>query len=335
MLGADLSAEVTTPQPYTVAGRGGAPVHGRRARPGHQAQRRRAGSPPAASPPTCCRRRPRWTSCSRSAPTRCSSRPARATRPPPTTPVALARTVMARRIPLFGICFGSQILGRALGFGTYKLGYGHRGINQPVLDRATGKVEVTSHNHGFAVDAPLRRAGRHRVRRGRGQPRLPQRRRGRGAALPRRARLHRAVPPGGGGRAARRGLPVRPLRRADRGSTSMPKRTDLRHVLVIGSGPIVIGQACEFDYSGTQACRVLRAEGLRVIAGQLQPGDDHDRPGVRRRDLRRADHAGVRRAGDRPGAPGRAAGHPRRADRAEHGRRAARGRACWTSTASS
>src|ERR671916_338647 len=70
-------------------------------------------------------------------------------------PVALAREVTRRRIPLFGICFGSQILGRALGFGTYKLGYGHRGINQPVLDRTTGKVEVTSHNHGFAVDAPL------------------------------------------------------------------------------------------------------------------------------------------------------------------------------------
>ncbi|MBB5873141.1 carbamoyl-phosphate synthase small subunit [Allocatelliglobosispora scoriae] len=70
-------------------------------------------------------------------------------------PVALAREVMRRRIPLFGICFGSQILGRALGFGTYKLGYGHRGVNQPVMDRTTGKVEVTSHNHGFAVDAPL------------------------------------------------------------------------------------------------------------------------------------------------------------------------------------
>jgi carbamoyl-phosphate synthase small subunit len=69
-------------------------------------------------------------------------------------PVALAQEVMRRRVPLFGICFGSQILGRALGFGTYKLVYGHRGINQPVLDRATGKVEVTSHNHGFAVDAP-------------------------------------------------------------------------------------------------------------------------------------------------------------------------------------
>jgi carbamoyl-phosphate synthase small subunit len=73
-------------------------------------------------------------------------------------PVALAREVMRRRIPLFGICFGSQILGRALGFSTYKLSYGHRGINQPVMDRATGTVEVTSHNHGFAVSAPIDQA---------------------------------------------------------------------------------------------------------------------------------------------------------------------------------
>src|SRR6188768_1940829 len=51
----------------------------------------------------------------------------------------------------------------------------------------------------------------------------------------------------------------------------MPKRSDLRHVMVIGSGPIVIGQACEFDYSGTQACRVLRAEGLRVSLVNSNP----------------------------------------------------------------
>ncbi|MEU9330226.1 glutamine-hydrolyzing carbamoyl-phosphate synthase small subunit [Streptomyces canus] len=70
-------------------------------------------------------------------------------------PVALMTAVLERRTPLFGICFGNQILGRALGFGTYKLKYGHRGINQPVQDRTTGKVEVTAHNHGFAVDAPL------------------------------------------------------------------------------------------------------------------------------------------------------------------------------------
>ncbi|MER5718433.1 glutamine-hydrolyzing carbamoyl-phosphate synthase small subunit [Streptomyces sp. NPDC002132] len=70
-------------------------------------------------------------------------------------PVALMSEVLERKTPLFGICFGNQILGRALGFGTYKLKYGHRGINQPVQDRTTGKVEVTAHNHGFAVDAPL------------------------------------------------------------------------------------------------------------------------------------------------------------------------------------
>ncbi|GAA2436980.1 glutamine-hydrolyzing carbamoyl-phosphate synthase small subunit [Streptomyces macrosporus] len=70
-------------------------------------------------------------------------------------PVSLMRGVLERSTPLFGICFGNQVLGRALGFGTYKLKYGHRGINQPVQDRLTGKVEVTAHNHGFAVDAPV------------------------------------------------------------------------------------------------------------------------------------------------------------------------------------
>lgn len=70
-------------------------------------------------------------------------------------PVALMRQVLERSVPVFGICFGNQILGRALGFGTYKLKYGHRGVNQPVQDRATGRVEISAHNHGFAVDAPL------------------------------------------------------------------------------------------------------------------------------------------------------------------------------------
>jgi carbamoyl-phosphate synthase small subunit len=69
--------------------------------------------------------------------------------------VAAVRGVLEARRPLFGICFGNQILGRALGLGTYKLRFGHRGLNQPVLDRVSGTVRVTSHNHGFAVDAPL------------------------------------------------------------------------------------------------------------------------------------------------------------------------------------
>ena len=68
--------------------------------------------------------------------------------------VELVRNVLADEIPFFGICFGHQILGRALGFETYKLPFGHRGINQPVIDLTTGKVEITAHNHGFAVAAP-------------------------------------------------------------------------------------------------------------------------------------------------------------------------------------
>ncbi|WP_207670031.1 glutamine-hydrolyzing carbamoyl-phosphate synthase small subunit [Glaciibacter flavus] len=69
--------------------------------------------------------------------------------------VDILRTVLRADVPYFGICFGNQLLGRALGYGTYKLPFGHRGINQPVLDRATGRVEITAHNHGFAVDAPI------------------------------------------------------------------------------------------------------------------------------------------------------------------------------------
>jgi carbamoyl-phosphate synthase small subunit len=81
--------------------------------------------------------------------------------------VELATAVLERRIPLFGICFGNQILGRALGRNTYKLRYGHRGINVPVIDAATGRVAITAQNHGFALegeqgetfDTPFGRAG--------------------------------------------------------------------------------------------------------------------------------------------------------------------------------
>ncbi len=69
--------------------------------------------------------------------------------------VDLVNSVLSADLPLFGICFGNQVFGRALGLSTYKLKFGHRGINQPVLDKATGRVAVTAHNHGFAVDAPL------------------------------------------------------------------------------------------------------------------------------------------------------------------------------------
>lgn len=69
--------------------------------------------------------------------------------------VELLRRVLDAGYPFFGICFGNQLFGRALGFGTYKLKFGHRGVNQPVMDMTTGKVEITTHNHGFAVEAPI------------------------------------------------------------------------------------------------------------------------------------------------------------------------------------
>jgi carbamoyl-phosphate synthase small subunit len=69
--------------------------------------------------------------------------------------VELLQGILREGLPFFGICFGNQLLGRALGYGTYKLPFGHRGINQPVVDVSTGRTEITSHNHGFAVDAPI------------------------------------------------------------------------------------------------------------------------------------------------------------------------------------
>ena len=86
----------------------------------------------------------------------------------------------------------------------------------------------------------------------------------------------------------------------------MPKRTDLKRILLIGSGPIIIGQACEFDYSGTQACKALREEGYEGCPRQQQPGHHHDGPGAGRSHLRRAAHRGIS-GGHHP--QGSAAGH--------------------------
>ncbi len=135
---------------------------------------------------------------------------------------AALRGVLAERLPVFGICLGSQILGRALGLDTYKLRFGHRGVNQPVQRLSTGRVHITSHNHGFAIAMPgtgpgAGRAGcgrggrsggsgrahvRDRLRPGRGHPHQPERRRRRRPRAARRPRLRRAVSPGGRARAA-------------------------------------------------------------------------------------------------------------------------------------
>ena len=114
----------------------------------------------------------------------------------------------------------------------------------------------------------------------------------------------------------------------------MPKRTDLKRILVIGSGPIVIGQACEFDYSGTQACKALRAEGLEVVLVNSNPATIMTDPELADRTYVEPLTAEVARADHRARAARRAAADRRRPDRAQPRGRARRAAACSRSTAS-
>src|SRR6266487_486733 len=155
MLGADLAREVSTPEPYTVSPPPGTPVRYRVAAVDLGIK--------AATPRSMAQR-----GCQvRVLPAASTAADILATDPDgvffsngPGDPAAAGyaveavRCVLAEAVPLFGICLGSQILGRALGLGTYKLRFGHRGVNQPVADLATGRVQITSHNHGFAVALP-------------------------------------------------------------------------------------------------------------------------------------------------------------------------------------
>jgi carbamoyl-phosphate synthase small subunit len=155
MTGADLARIVTTPHPYTVAPPSGTATRYRvaavdlgikNATPRNMADR---GMEVKVLPATC------------------TAAEILATGPDgvffsngPGDPAAAGYAVAAMRgvldagVPIFGICFGSQILSRAVGLDTYKLRYGHRGVNQPVMDLSTGRVYITSHNHGFAAALP-------------------------------------------------------------------------------------------------------------------------------------------------------------------------------------
>jgi carbamoyl-phosphate synthase small subunit len=154
MAGADLSAEVTTPQPYRVDALGterftvAALDYGIKAMTPHRMAER--GITTHVLPSTSTADDVIATAPDAVFLANGPGDPATAD-----DAVATVQELLRRQVPIFGICFGNQVLGRAFGFGTYKLGYGHRGINQPVQDRRTGNVEVTAHNHGFAVDAPI------------------------------------------------------------------------------------------------------------------------------------------------------------------------------------
>ena len=181
--------------------------------------------------------------------------------------------------PVFGICLGHQLLSRAVGLDTFKLPFGHRGANHPVKDLETGRIEITSQNHGFAVRRARRRAPRRqrparalvdRLRRRGPQPRQPLRPHGRGPDAARRPGRHRPVPPEAGPG------PHDSLYLFDRfldqiRAAPMPRRDDLQRIMILGSGPIVIGQAAEFDYSGVQACKVLKEEGYEIVLVNSNP----------------------------------------------------------------
>jgi len=157
MLGADLSAEVTTPEPYVVEAIGehrftvAALDYGIKAMTPHRLAER--GITTHVLPCTATAAEVQAVGADAVFLSNGPGDPGTAD-----AAVATVQALLHAQMPIFGICFGNQILGRAFGFGTYKLGYGHRGINQPVQDRLTGKVEITAHNHGFAVDAPLDKA---------------------------------------------------------------------------------------------------------------------------------------------------------------------------------
>ena len=155
MAGADLARDVTTPEPYTVSPPAGTPV------------RYRVAAVDLGIKASTPRYLARLGCEVRVLPADTTAEAILAESPDgvffsngPGDPAAATYAVAAMRgvldagLPTFGICMGSQILARALGLGTYKLRYGHRGINQPVMDLATGRVRVSSHNHGFAAALP-------------------------------------------------------------------------------------------------------------------------------------------------------------------------------------
>ena len=202
--------------------------------------------------------------------------------------VQLCRDLLERRIPLLGICLGHQVLGQAAGASTSRLRFGHHGGNHPVRDAESGAVYVTSQNHEFQVDAESLPEGsgwyvsernlndgsveglRHRE-----LPAFSVQYHPEGAPGPQdRAevfdeflRMCSAGRSGDGESLAQTTLRGSPSRN-DLASRSVERP---KCVLVIGSGPVIIGQAAEFDYAGTQACRALREEGIRVVLVNSNP----------------------------------------------------------------
>ena len=175
-------------------------------------------------------------------------------------------------MPTFGICLGHQLLGLAAGAKTLKMKFGHHGANHPVLDKDTGQVLITSQNHGFAVDPSTLPANVRVTHVSLFDGSLQ------GIALTDKPAFsfqgHPEASPGPHdiGYLFDRFVTLMERRvQTEEFRLTCPSAPTSRAILIIGAGPIVIGQACEFDYSGAQACKALREEGYRVILVNSNP----------------------------------------------------------------